>query len=156
MSLGSFICMQVTMVRCIANTPYREEHNMSNMRFSGPLKQQVSTYLSVAKDFTRSPGPRYFSEGDFSGKMFREYCLVPHLHNAIAENKILIVDLDGTVGYACAFLEEAFGGLVRIHKLNLDLLRIISVEEPDLIDEIESYVYRAKADSNMAQRLKFK
>lgn len=65
--------------------------------------------ISVALDFTRTPGGRYVSDGKWSGEEFLKRFLLP----ALSENDIVEVDLDGVVGFTTSFLEEAFGGAVR-------------------------------------------
>ena len=57
----------------------------------------------------------------------------------------LAVDLDGTLGYGTSFLEEAFGGLARLHdsKSVLDRIEIISQEEPYLKDDVIEYIQKA-------------
>ena len=67
--------------------------------------------LSVARDYSRTPGPRYRWQGPFSGEDFRDL-LIEKLRFA---DKV-IIDLDGTRGYGSSFIDEAFGGLVRISK----------------------------------------
>lgn len=93
-------------------------------------------------DFTEFPGPRHETIGEFSGERFRDEVLL----KAIEEHGVdmIRVDLDGTAGYGSSFLEEAFGGLVRkgINWQSVTALcdRMISEEDPSLIDEIKSYV----------------
>lgn len=65
--------------------------------------------IRLAEDFTGRPGGRCRGDGDFSGEEFREALLVP----ALQTGKIVYVVLDGAEGYSGAFLEEAFGGLIR-------------------------------------------
>lgn len=64
--------------------------------------------ISVARDFSRAPGPRLVRQGSWSGEEFRG-CL----EQALRRYDRVVVDLDGTRGYDSSFLEEAFGGLVR-------------------------------------------
>lgn len=94
--------------------------------------------INIAEDFTDTPGARYYDDGDYSGQEFRDNFLLKNFDDF---DKI-IINLDGTEGYATSFLEESFGGLARIKtkKLVLEKLEFISDEEPDLIDEIESYI----------------
>lgn len=87
--------------------------------------------ISVAKDFAPRPGPRYKHQGPHSGQTFRESVLAPFLD----QNEMLVVDLDGTAGYGSSFIDEAFGGLVRMGYDKEDLLRrieVISKEDPIL------------------------
>jgi len=105
--------------------------------------------ISVANDFSKTPGPRYIKEGDFSGELFRSKILEPEYLNAVKENKKLEVNLDGTVGYATSFLEEAFGGLARIYSAEkvLAILTIISTEEEYYKDEVTQYINEANEES---------
>ena len=104
--------------------------------------------LSIASDFAMAPGPRYREEGEHSGEQFRMEVLAPAVKEAIQKQSKLQIDLDGTFGYGTSFLEEAFGGLIRLNNYKLaDLKRIItfkSDEEPELIEEIQSYMEDAE------------
>ena len=64
---------------------------------------------------------------------------------------MLLVDLDGTAGYGTSFLEEAFGGLVRVNRLSLGIvtkhLEIKSQEETYLMDDIAQYMKDAHDES---------
>jgi hypothetical protein len=103
--------------------------------------------MKLAKEFSSTPGSRYIVEGDNSGEEFRQKLLYPRVLEAIKQNTQLIVDLDGTAGYSCGFLEEAFGGLIRVNLLSLDevnrVLKFQSDEEPELLDEIQEYLEAA-------------
>lgn len=110
--------------------------------------RQIS--LSIAIEFSRTPGPRLASEGEFSGEQFRNDCLGPAFKRAIDEGAMLMVDLDGTAGYGTSFLEEAFGGLIRDLGFTLEKvkahLHIKSTDEPEWCDEIESYLAKAETE----------
>lgn len=69
--------------------------------------------LSVALDYSDTPGGRYEEEGPNSGERFRDTLLLPGFLAARASDTVLTVSLDAVEGYATSFLEEAFGGLVR-------------------------------------------
>ena len=60
-------------------------------------------------DYTKFPGGRFPSDGEGNAQDFRKKYLVPPLK----ANKFIVLNLDGVIGYPAAFLEEAFGGLVR-------------------------------------------
>ena len=94
------------------------------------------------KDFTRTPGARYISDGPFSGESFRNACLKKHFE--IENTPKFCINLDGVAGYPASFLEEAFGGLAREFgsKRVLDSLTFVSNNDPSLIDEITNYIKR--------------
>ena len=89
-------------------------------------------------DFAEYPGVRYIEQGDYSGEEFYVDTINPLFKKCISENKILVVDLDGTAGYASSFLDECFGNLVYDFEYDQILLRleIISLEESDWQDII--------------------
>jgi len=103
------------------------------------------TDISIAHKFSKFPAGRYLSDGSTSGQAFRESILVP----ALSKEGDVQVDLDGTEGYGSSFLEEAFGGLIRVHGFKLeDLDRRLSFkseEDPSLLIEIQDYLTRAAA-----------
>lgn len=110
-----------------------------------------SLKIKIARNFSFSPGPRYIDEGKNSGEKFRKDILYPKFKEAIETKSKIIVDLDGTDGYGTSFLEEAFGGLIRINKLNykeiINYLTIISEEEDYLKDDIYEYLKDAHEES---------
>ena len=102
----------------------------------------MSLIINIPKDYTKSPGGRFISEGDFSGEEFRETILLPKYEKAIHDKDSLIVELDGGFGYGPSFLEESFRGLARKLQDNriLKTIKIISDEEPQLIEDIQRYM----------------
>ena len=110
------------------------------------MTTQVMKVISIAKGFSETPGPRARDEGDFSGDQFLEDVLRPAYVQAVKEGSTLIVDLDGTEGYATSFLEATFGGLAREFDA-AEILRVVtfkSDDEPFLIDEIKGYIADAR------------
>jgi hypothetical protein len=102
-------------------------------------RRMASHSISVAKDYTRTPGPRYFSEGDFSGEGFRR-CSCPR--NGVAYRAGAVTcGSRRTAGYATSFLEEVFGGLyARMVHCALELLGSLDIkseEEDYLVDDIQ-------------------
>lgn len=75
----------------------------------------VKHVVSVARDYTIHPGPRYVRQGPWSGEKFRKL-----LVERLKRHGNIIVNLDGTRGYGSSFLDEAFGGLVREGVLTRD------------------------------------
>ncbi|EOR96498.1 hypothetical protein ADIARSV_0282 [Arcticibacter svalbardensis MN12-7] len=99
--------------------------------------------ISVLNDFTEYPGLRNCSISEFSGEEFYH----DHLNNGFKESydkkEKLIINLDGTGGYASSFLDEAFGNLVYDFTLNVvkSNIEIISDEEPHWKDMIEEKTF---------------
>lgn len=84
--------------------------------------------IRVAKDFSRAPAGRYRDDGPRSGQVFREEHLVP----ALKKGTEVVVYLDEVEGYGSSFLEEAFGGLVRINGfLGEELHRLLTLRTVD-------------------------
>lgn len=114
-----------------------------------------SIEIKIARDFSTTPGPRYIKEGENSGELFRQSKLLPAFKKAIAENKKLIIDLDGTAGYGTSFLEESFGGLIRIENIKykeiIDNLEFVSNEEEFLKEDILFYLKDADNAKNKNQ-----
>lgn len=111
----------------------------------------ASNSYVIATDFSSTPGPRFRDEGDFSGEELREDHLRPLVQKSIESKNKVLVDLDGTHGYLTSFLEEAFGGLIRVDKFDLDDLKKVfefkSNEEPYLIEDIFNYLEEAQDES---------
>lgn len=107
--------------------------------------------IKILADFSPTPGPRYIHEGKNSGEKFRKEILFPLVFNALENNENFIVDLDGTAGYGTSFLEESFGGLIRINNLDYNAIMkymiIISEEEDYLIEDVNDYLIDAYEES---------
>lgn len=100
-------------------------------------------YLSIAKDFSKTPGVRFPSEGNYSGEEFRENILIPKLNKALENHQKLLVDLDGTSGLGPSFLEESFGGLIRQGYNLKDLLNTIQFKSDEVAyykDDVITYM----------------
>lgn len=74
----------------------------------------LSLNISIAGDFSPYPHGRFPKDGEHSGTAFREELLVPAVKQALAENKVVVIDIDGVKALGSSFTEEAFGGLVRM------------------------------------------
>lgn len=98
--------------------------------------------LNIPKVFSRFPSGRTPEDSQYSGQAFREKHLVPSIESA----DMVVVELDGAVGYGSSFLEEAFGGLVRVCGYTAAILRQrlkLITYDPSLADEIWSYIEAA-------------
>jgi hypothetical protein len=101
-------------------------------------------------DFSQFPGGSLRAQGDFSGQEFREEHLTPALRSALVDGKIVVVNLDGTMGLSTAFSREAFGGLVAHDGFSPAQLKNILVIVGDeastrvYIDEAWDYINHAK------------
>lgn len=77
---------------------------------------------------------------------FREMALAP----ALAGGGWVEIRLDCGDGYASSFLDEVFGGLIRINGLDPDdvlrRMKLVSDEDPTLIHEIRFYVEEAERE----------
>lgn len=103
------------------------------------------TELTIAKEFSFTPGPRLRAEGEFSGQAFLEELLRPRFENAMKSGAKLVVNLDGVAGYPSSFLEQAFGGLAREFgsETVLSHLELVCTDEPYITDQITKYIRRA-------------
>ena len=99
------------------------------------------------KSFSRAPFGRYSDDGPGNGEAFRRKFLLEPFSDPSVDR--VVVKLDSvTPGYeyGSSFLEEAFGGLVRVEKLkSQEVLRKLQVEtkNADYIMEIKSYILEA-------------
>jgi hypothetical protein len=95
--------------------------------------------LRVASAFSPRPYGRYPAHGPDNGERFRDEFLAPILRERVPT----IVDLDGARGLGPSFLEEAFGGLVRLGFTPEDIRQFLLVKsdsDPSYIAEIQSYI----------------
>jgi len=75
--------------------------------------------INIARDYTPLPGGRYVKYGPYSGEDFRDRILAP----ALRANDSVKISLDGTRTLMSSFLEEAFGGLIRVSGFSYDELQ---------------------------------
>jgi hypothetical protein len=97
--------------------------------------------IVIAEDFSKYTGYRYKSQSaGSSGEEFREEFLLP----GIKEHTFIKVDLNGVQNRILpSFLEEAFAGLARSKKWDLETFKkhieIVS-DRSDYIDDIYFYI----------------
>lgn len=102
------------------------------------MKVNTEKIINIAREFSRYPAGRFCDDGDFSGERFRKEWLEPILR----ERSRAVIELDGARGYGSSFLEEAFGGLVRV---GFDAATVkasfeFRSEDPSLAIEILDYI----------------
>ena len=99
--------------------------------------------INIAKDYSLTPFGLYPSDGKFNGERFRKERLLP----ALKEFDQVVVELDGTtISYGSSFLEETFGGLVRVEGMKPEEVKKRISVRTDLEDyklEIDFYIERA-------------
>ncbi|QTS85250.1 STAS-like domain-containing protein [Ectopseudomonas khazarica] len=88
------------------------------------------------------PGGRYRQHGSGSGEEFRDDVLQPALEN----ERLVTLDFSGIYGMGESFLEEVFGGLVRIHghseqelMARLNVIADTDTERSLIVNSIKSY-----------------
>ena len=99
--------------------------------------------INIGQQFSRFPSGRYEKNGSTSGEAFRKRLLEPALRQKSESVRIV---MDDTIGYGSSFLEEAFGGLVRVSGFDAnDLLSRLSVDTVDesLKLEVKEYIQSA-------------
>jgi len=90
------------------------------------------TTVSIAKDFSPTPGGRTDADGPHNGCRFRVKFLDPVVRDEVAHP--LSIDLDGVAGLPGSFCDAAFGELIRGYKLSkdkFDLLFHFAGHDPD-------------------------
>lgn len=94
--------------------------------------------INIARDFSRFPAGRYLDDGPYSGAAFRDRYMKP----ALDRGETLVIELDGVRGYGSSFLEEAFGGLVRLGHSAEGVKQAIKLKSNDdsLIKEVLEYI----------------
>lgn len=103
--------------------------------------------ISIAEDFTKYPGGRYRKFGKGSGEEFRDF-LIPYMDR----KEPLTIVLDGTAGYSSSFLEEAFGGLVRLGYPQASLRELIHFHASGAFKTYENMIWEF-VDATKSQAL---
>lgn len=88
---------------------------------------------------------RFLKDGPFNGELFRKR----FLEGAMKDKSPVVVELDGTRGYGSSFLEEAFGGLVRIGFPKEQIRQLIQLRSnrASLVQEILDYIDQAEPNA---------
>lgn len=103
--------------------------------------------IDVAKEFHVYPWGRE------QGERFRREILYPKLMEAVnVGNTPLVVDINGCRSLGSSFLEEAFGGLIRVNGMKKDAVKAnlkIKKSPPALdifVDAIWEYINKARPE----------
>jgi hypothetical protein len=115
----------------------------SDVKGTGRFFPSSDNCIDVAKDFSTDPWGRYPDDGEFNAESFRKQLLLPMFKRGLP----FMVDLSGSNRYGSSFLEEAFGGLVRVEGITdreLDLMRVHHELLPSIADEVMFYIEEAK------------
>lgn len=98
--------------------------------------------INIANDFSDAPGARYRKDGPFSGEQFFSDFLDKQFEDVRNNKSKLIIELDGTWGYATSFLSEAFGLLSDKYGSEevFEIIVLTSDEDPELIEYIEKII----------------
>ena len=98
-------------------------------------------HVSV-KDFSESPSGRTREDGPHSGEEFRESVLVPALMQAENEGTKLIVDMNGTMGLASNWMQEAFYKLDAKRGPSCRPRPIVEIrcDDPSIVKEANQYL----------------
>jgi len=81
-------------------------------------------HMIKISDFSETPYGRYKDDGDYCGEIFRDEYLKGALEVANEDDSPLEIDIDDVEGYGSSFLEEVFGGMVRVGAFPKDLEKI--------------------------------
>ncbi len=104
--------------------------------------------IIIKDDYTDIPGGRFKREGAYSGEEFRDNILLKRFEEAVSNNEKLLINFDGCFGFGTSFLEEAFGGLVRVYdKRNVwETLKLVSNEDETIPGLVEKYIKDAERE----------
>lgn len=99
---------------------------------------EIKDKLIVATEFKDNPGARDREDGPHSGQQFLEDIFIARFEKAVKEGYILLVDLDGVLGYPSSFVSGSFGKLSmdRGSEILLKHLAFKSEKNPLRIDKI--------------------
>lgn len=104
--------------------------------------------MFVATEFSDAPGARDITDGENSGEEFYNSHLRSRFAEALQADRKLLIDFDGTWGYASSFISGAFGRLADEYGKNatLKLLEFKSEDDPLLPEKIRIEIN--KSDNN--------
>lgn len=101
--------------------------------------------INIADQFSDMPYGRYQIDGPDNGERFRKELLLP----ALKDNDLVIVEMDGVMGYGSSFLDEAFAGLYRSEGISKEMIRKklkLKCELNYIIESVWQYLDEAKPE----------
>ncbi len=104
---------------------------------------EIVEKISIAIDFSDSPGARYREDGEFSGEAFLEEILLDAFEKAVVGNYKILIDLDGVWGYPSSFISGSFGKLSLSKGADLVLKHIV-FKSDDSITRLEEIIQEIK------------
>lgn len=100
------------------------------------FQMPLTVRIKIATEFSPTPGGRYIQQGELSGELFRVQFLADYFINDRLTTDI-VIDLNGIVGMAESFIDEAFTELVRKYgKQVLEHFTFVSDDDPLLVEKI--------------------
>lgn len=101
--------------------------------------------IVIASQFSVYPGGRVDDDGPHNGTKFRTQFIIPALECAIQNDDSVTIDFDGTRGYGSSFLDEAFGGLIRLGYNKDQILKYIKFKSSrqSVVAEVMQYINKA-------------
>ena len=99
--------------------------------------------IIVKDEFTEYPGLRHCEISDDSGEEFYHKVLNKAFKEALDNKEKLLIDLDGTAGYAPSFVDESFGNLIFdfTKEIVVKTIEFKSLEEPSWIKIIREETF---------------
>ncbi|MCK5096377.1 MAG: STAS-like domain-containing protein [Candidatus Pacebacteria bacterium] len=104
---------------------------------------KIKKKISIANDFSDSPGARYREDGEYSGQAFLENILLDAFEKAVSGGYKILIDLDRVWGYPSSFISGSFG------KLSLDkgsdlVLKHIEFKSEDSESRLDEIIQEIK------------
>lgn len=100
--------------------------------------------INIGKDFSKIPAGRYRTDGPDSAECLRDDYIEPRLRTW----PFMTLEMDDTYGHSASFLEELFGGLIRVHGFQYpDICNRIQIDTIDSRLRHECIQYMKDAQS---------
>jgi hypothetical protein len=101
--------------------------------------------MLTLSNYSKTPGPRYKSEGPYSAEEYLETILVPALTQSINNGKSLYFELNNVQSLPACFMDEVSRGLIETFGIkNIDNYLIITSDRSDFHRQFMSYIQKYK------------